>query len=73
MSTLVQMKADIDGPFGAVARADAVRQVVTMKALIEMREQTNQLAVKDEEIQRLQLQIEVCKVIATVCISNFYS
>ena len=59
MSTLVQLKADIDGPFGAVTKADAVRQVVTMKALIEMREQTNQLAVKDGEIQRLQLQIEV--------------
>ena len=72
VSTLVQLKADIDGPFGAVTKADAVRQVVTMKALIGMREQTNELAVKDEEIQRLHLQIEVCKVKATVYVS-FYS
>ena len=55
-ASLVQLKADIDGPFGAVTKADADRQ-----ALFGMREQTNELAVKDE------VQIEVCKVKATRC------
>ena len=58
------MSADIDGPCGAVARADAVRQVLMMKAFIgaqsAMREQTNELAAKNEEIQQLHVQIQVC-------------
>ena len=58
------MRADIEGPCGAVARADAVRQVVMMKAFTEsqsvMREQTNELTAKNEEIQQLYIQIQVC-------------
>ena len=64
LATLEGMSADIDGPCGAVARADAVRQVVMMKAFIgaqsAMREQTNELAAKNEEIQQLHVQIQVC-------------
>ena len=63
VATLEGLRADIEGPCGAVARADAVRQVVMMKAFIgaqsAMREQTNELAAKDEVIQRLHLQIQV--------------
>ena len=44
------MRADIEGPCGAVARVDAVKQEVMMKALIgsqsAMREHTNELAAK---------------------------
>ena len=64
VATLEGMRVDIDDPCGgAVARADAVRQVVMMKAFVEtkstMREQTNELAAKDDVIQRLHLQIQV--------------
>ena len=65
VAALEGMRADIEGPCGAVTRADAVRQVVMMKAFIgtqsAMREQTNELAAKDEVIQRLHLQIQVGK------------
>ena len=47
MATLEGMRADIEGPYGAVARADAVRQVVMMKTLreseAETREKTNEM------------------------------
>ena len=66
MATLEGMRADIEGPCGAIARADAVRQVVMMKTFIGaqsvMRDQTNELATKNEEIQQLHNQIQVCKV-----------
>ena len=56
------MKADIEGPYGEVARADAVRQVVTMRALkkreAEVRERTDESAAKDEEIHQLQQELE---------------
>ena len=63
IATVERMRADIEGPCGAVARADAVRQVVMMKAFIgtqsTVREQTNKLAAKDEVIHQLHLQIQV--------------
>ena len=63
VATLEGMRADIEGPCGAVARADAVRQVVMMKAFIGsqsvVREQTNELAAKHEEIHQLRVQIQV--------------
>ena len=52
------MKADIEGPCSNVARADAVRQVVTREILrreTEVREKANESAAKDEEIHQLQL------------------
>ena len=33
ITSLEEMKADIEGPYGDIARADAVRQVVMMRAL----------------------------------------
>ena len=60
------MRADIDGPYGAVARADAVRQVVMMKALrekdTEVREKVSQLTTKEKENHHLQQQLEVAQV-----------
>jgi hypothetical protein len=57
------MREDIEGLCGAVARADAVRQVVMMKAFIgtqsTVREKTNELVAKDEMIHQLRLQIQV--------------
>ena len=58
VATLEGMRADIEGPCGAVARADAVRQVVMMKTLreceIQVREKTNELKTKGTRIQELQ-------------------
>ena len=63
VATLEGMRADIEGPYGVVVRADAVRQVVMMKVLIgaqsALRQQTKDLAVKDGMIQQLRLQIQV--------------
>ena len=63
VATLEGMRADIEGPYGAVARADAVRQVVMMKTFMkkdtEMREKVNELEAKNEEIQTLQQEV-VC-------------
>ena len=63
MTILEGMKERIDGPFGDVARADAVRQVVTTRTLMKtqtvIREQIGDLAARNEEIRQLQLQIQV--------------
>ena len=61
VATLEGMRADIEGPYGAIARADAVRQVVMMKTLRgtekETREKTNELTAKEEVIQQLRHQL----------------
>ena len=61
-TALDEMKTSIDGPYGEVARLDAVRHVVMMKALIkrdtEVREKTDESEIKDVEIHRLQQELE---------------
>ena len=55
---LEEMKSVIDGPCGEVARADAVRQVVMMRAILgretEVKRKVDESAAKDEEIHHLQ-------------------
>ena len=62
LRSLEEMKAVTDGPCGEVARADAVRQVVTMRAILgretEVRRKTDESAAKDEEIHQLQQELE---------------
>ena len=62
LRSLEEMKPVIDGPCGEVARADAVRQVVMMRAILgretEVRRKTDESAAKDEEIQHLQQELE---------------
>ena len=62
LRSLEEMKPVIDGPCGEVARADAVRQVVMMRAILgretEVRRKTNESAAKGEEIQHLQQELE---------------
>ena len=59
VTELQGMREDIEGPCGAIARADAVRQVVMMKEILGkdsgVREMVRELAAKDDEIQRLRL------------------
>ena len=59
VATLEGMRADIEGPYGVIARADAVRQVVMTKTLRENEEnlKTNEMTAKNEEIHRLQSQL----------------
>ena len=61
VATLKGMKVDIEGSYGAVARADAVRQVVMMKTLrekeVETREKTNEVIAKEQVIQQLRHQL----------------
>ena len=58
LRSLEEMKPVIDGPYGEVARADAVRQVVMMRAILgretEVRRKTDKSVAKYEEIQHLQ-------------------
>ena len=62
LRSLEEMKPVIDGPCGEVARIDAVRQVVMMRAILgretEVRRKTDESAAKDEEIQHLQQELE---------------
>jgi hypothetical protein len=62
VASLKEMKAGIEGPYGEIARADAVRQVVMMRALkrreTEVSEKSDESAAKDEEIQQLQQELE---------------
>ena len=59
VTDLQGIRADIEGPCGAITRADAVRQVVMMKEILRkdsgVREKVRELAAKDEEIQQLRL------------------
>ncbi|MCG8625559.1 MAG: hypothetical protein MJE68_26615, partial [Proteobacteria bacterium] len=62
VASLEEMKADIEGPYGQIAKADAVRQVVMMRALksreTEVREKSDESAAKDEEIHQLQQELD---------------
>ena len=62
ITSLEEMKAEIEGPYGDIAKADAVRQVVTMRALrrreIEVREKRDESSAKDVEIHKLQKKLE---------------
>ena len=62
IAALEEMKAAIEGPYGDVSRAGAVREVVIMRALrkreLEVREKTAESARKDIEIHQLQQELE---------------
>ena len=57
VTLLKEMKSDIEGPSGELAKLDAIKLVTTMKVLkkkdVEVREKTSELTAKDDEIQRL--------------------
>ena len=62
ITSLEEMKADIEGAYGDIARIDAVRQVVTMRALrkkeTEVREKRDESSAKDVEIHQLHEELE---------------
>ena len=64
IATLKEMKANIEGSYGELARVDAVRQVMTVKALKRTKKVYRiELTAKDVEIQQLQQQLEVKHII----------
>lgn len=62
LTSLETLRAGIEGPYGDVARADAVGQVVMIRALkkrdLELIAKTNGSAVKNDEIHQLQQELE---------------
>ena len=60
VTVLEGLRADIEGPCGELSTVDAVRQVKTVMVLKKKsRENTDELATKEEEIQELRQQLEV--------------
>ena len=63
VASLGEMKATIEGPYGDISRADAVKEVVMKRALrkrdVKVREKTAESAEKDVEIHQLQEELEV--------------
>ena len=64
VTELEEVRASIEGPCGAIERADAVRRVVMMKEVLrkeaEVREKTEQLTAKDEQIRLAQVTNSYC-------------
>ena len=67
VTAMVEMKAEVDGPYGDFTKLDALKQVATMRALkgrdSAVREKTAELAVKEMEIQQLHQELEQIQVI----------
>ena len=57
LTVLNGMKGAVEGPSGELATMDAARQV---KTALTMKKEKDQLIAKDQEIQQLQRQLEVC-------------
>ena len=69
VSGLEEMKADVEGSYGKLAKVDAVRQVMTVKTFQQhQKENADEVIAKDVEIQQLRQQLQVtyvCNVQAT--------
>ena len=87
VSTLEVIKVDAEGSYGGVTRADAVRQVVTVRAFKkkerESREKEDSLSRKNIEIQQLQQEnerlqqeldhVQVCAFIALIIHATYHN
>jgi hypothetical protein len=58
LRSLEEMRPVIDGPCGVVARADAVRQVVMMRAILGRETEVRRKTDEAEEIHHLQQELE---------------
>ena len=73
VSSLEEMKADIEGSYGVLAKVDAVRQVMTVKALQQhKKENADEVITKDEEIQHLQQLLQVRHFTTSVYVHHLY-
>lgn len=63
LRAIEEMKDNVEGRYGDIARADAVREVTMIRALKkreeEVQEKIEESAEKDDEIQHLQQELEV--------------
>ena len=60
VSSLEEMKADVEGSYGGLAKVDAVRQVMTVKTFQQRKkENADEVIAKDEENQQLRQQLQV--------------
>ena len=57
VTVLEGMRVNIDGPFGDAARIDVMRQIASVRAL---RERDAEIREKNEVIEQLRQQIQVC-------------
>ena len=62
LTSLETLRTHIEGPYGDVARADAVGQVIITRVLkkrdLELIAERNESAVKDDELHQLQHELE---------------
>ena len=62
VTALEEMEEEIEGRYGELSKLDAVRQVVTMKALLvkdhELKDRANEIWSKSEQIKQLQKNME---------------
>ena len=66
VSSLEEVKVGVEGSYGGLAKVDAVRQVMTVKAIQQhQKENADEMIAKDEEIQQLQQQLQVRKYYVT--------
>ena len=74
-SVLEEMKGIIEGPYEEFSKLDAMRQVATAKALkkreSEVKKMTDELAAKDEDIQRLLHQLDTTQVSSSYKINRY--
>ena len=81
VTALEEMEEEIEGRYGELSKLDAVRQVVTMKALLvkehELKDRANEIQSKSEQIKQLQKNMEhaqkviLVNVTVLTCISYF--
>ena len=73
VTALKEIKANIEGSYGELAKVDAVRQVMTMKAFQQRKkENADEMIAKDEQIQQLRQQLQVRYIIKSVCVDHLY-
>ena len=71
VSDLEEMKAEVEGSHGVLAKPDAVRQVMSMKIFQECRKENADVVIaKDEEIQQLRQQLQVRYVTGSVYVHH---
>lgn len=77
VTALVEMKTEVDGPYGDLAKLDALKQVATMKALMgkdsAVREKTAELAANEMEIEQLHQELEHIRVLHYIVVVVFFS
>ena len=71
VSCLEEMKANVEGSYGVLAKVDAVSQVMSVKIFQECKKKiADEVISKDEEIHQLQQQLQVRYVTVSVYVHH---